>query len=156
MTTPVGAVYVDDKIYVACFGSWPTPNHDSGLAVVDVKTRRLEATFAYSNPQKHVHNVYAMEWNGRKEIFVAVLGNPWLKPALAGDGIVLFDQAAKKFLPPAPGLAGSLSVRSAKQESATVFYVLTQEPSGAQSKLARLEKHGSDLAVVGSVALLPS
>jgi len=38
-----------------------------------------------------------------------------------------------------------------------VFYVLTQEPSGAQTKLARLERQGAgnEFAVVGSPTLLP-
>lgn len=158
MTTPVGAVLLNDKIYVACFGSWPTPQGDSGLAVVDVKSRKLDATYAYKNAQKHVHNVYAMDLDGVQNIFVAVLGNPWLTPPLAGDGLVGFDRSVEQFLDPAPGVAGSLSVRSAKQESASVFYVLTQEPSGAQTKLARLERQGggNQFTVVGSPSLLPS
>eukprot|EP00931_Biecheleriopsis_adriatica_P122000 TRINITY_DN97033_c0_g1_i1.p1 TRINITY_DN97033_c0_g1~~TRINITY_DN97033_c0_g1_i1.p1 ORF type:complete len:382 (-),score=74.73 TRINITY_DN97033_c0_g1_i1:33-1178(-) len=154
LTAPVGAVHLAGKVYVACFGSWPAPKGDSGLAVVDVSSGRLEAVYPYSgDPDAHLHNVYAFDWQGKQEIFVAVLGNPWTEVPLPGDGLVRFDRDDGSFLK--ESTAAPLSARSAVQQSDGVIYVLTQEPSGKQTRLARLEAQG-DVLVVTAETELPS
>lgn len=99
----------------------------------------------------HLHNAYAFNFSGRTEIFVAVLGNPWRGP-LPGKGLVQFDRATETFK--LDTTAGpELNGRSAKQQADGAIFVLTQEPSGQQTKLARLEEKSGHLAVVAVTSL---
>jgi hypothetical protein len=152
MNTPVGGAYLDGKLYVACFGSWPTPSGDSGLAVVDVAGKHLESTHSFPIADLHVHNGFAFDFNGRKEIFVAVLGNPWKGPQ-AGKGLVRFDRATSQF--DVETTMGALSARSAKQQADGSIYVLTQEPAGKETVLARLEEKNGKLVIVAQTTLPP-
>lgn len=45
-----------------------------------------------------MHNVYQFTIEGKKEIFVTVLGNPWHEPPIVGDGLVKFDTNSKQFV----------------------------------------------------------
>jgi hypothetical protein len=159
--SPVGATYLGGKIYVACFGVWPVPKGTSGLAVVNEADMQFEGFYAYPNDITHIHNVYVFDWNGRKEIFVAVMGNVWLElnccdipklnlENLAGEGIVMFNRDTTSYA--ASSL--QLNARSAVQDADGVFYILTQEPQGKPSKLARVEKQG-DILVQRTVIALP-
>lgn len=153
LTTPVGAVHLDGKLYVACFGSWPTPDDlTSGLAIVDVERQSLESVHAFPDGVVHVHNAYAFEFGGKTEIFVAVLGNPWEGP-IAGRGLSRFDRASETF--DLYSTDGRLNVRSAKQQSDGSIFVLTQEPEGEQTKLARLVEANSRLAIEAQTLLPP-
>ena len=64
LSTPVGAIHsqVDPHlVYIACFGSFPTPKSDSGIAIVDVSNIEqpvLVRTVAYPDPRMHVHNFF--------------------------------------------------------------------------------------------------
>jgi len=151
LDTPVGGTFLDGKLYVACFGSWPTPGITSGLAVIDVAGQRLEATHSFPDTATHVHNAYSFEFGGRKEIFVAALGNPWVSPALPGKGLVRFDRTGSVFKLDSTG--ADLSVRSAKQQADGSIFVLTQEPAGQATQLARLEERDGQLVVVGQTQL---
>eukprot|EP00928_Gymnodinium_smaydae_P061770 TRINITY_DN45782_c0_g1_i1.p1 TRINITY_DN45782_c0_g1~~TRINITY_DN45782_c0_g1_i1.p1 ORF type:complete len:372 (+),score=45.10 TRINITY_DN45782_c0_g1_i1:128-1117(+) len=150
MVTPVGAAYLEGRLYVACFGSWPDPAKDSGLAVIDVASATLVSTHPFSDPRLHIHNAYAFDVNGRKDIFVAVLGNPWTGP-VAGKALARFDRATSTF--DLETTDTDLNVRSAKQQRDGSIFVLTQEPSGQQTKLARLEPKNSKLVVVAQTSL---
>jgi len=149
----VGAIYLEGKVYVACFGGGGL----AGLAVVDPFTATLIATYEYSDPSKFVHNVYAFDWAGTdgseatKEIFVAVLGNPWNNPPIKGDGLVRFDRTDLRY----HQTGSQLNVRSAVQESKHVFYVLTQEPHGAPTRLARLERDEAGQLMSTGITKLP-
>jgi len=149
LKAPVGAVHLDGKVYVACFGTWKTPHGDSGLAVVDVATGKMEAHYPFGD-STHVHNVYAFDWDGRKEIFVVNIGNPWAGPE-AGFGIIRFDRAGGTFMKQTTG--ERVSARSAVQASETAFYAVTQEAPGRQSQLFRLERQGDSLHVVAKTNL---
>lgn len=149
LSGPVGAVHLDNRVYVACFGSGGV----AGLAVVDPLAGVLEATYAYPDAAQFLHNVYAFNWGGRREIFVAALGNPWSSPPSVGDGLVRFDRNSKAFLTDTTSV--SLHARSAVQQSDEVLYVLTQEPPGQPSQLVRLERQGDALAP-RAVAALPA
>jgi hypothetical protein len=117
--SPVGAVHLDGKIYVACFGSSsPDWEGTSGFAVVDVASRTFEEFYPYSG-DAHVHNVYAFKWDGQLELFAAVLGNPWATPPLVGSGLVRFDRNSNVFMTEARTVP--LNVRSAVQQSDDVF-----------------------------------
>jgi len=151
-TSPVGAVLLDGKLYVACFGSWPTPVGDSGLAVIDVAGQILESTHSYSDGDMHVHNVYAFDFGGKKEIFAAILGNPWKGP-LSGRGLSRLDRESGSF--DLETTTERLSVRSAKQQSDGSIFVLTQEPAGEQTKLARLEESNGHLVKEAETLLPP-
>ena len=157
LSNPVGAIHSQvesNLVYIACFGTWPTPiKSDSGIAIVDISNIEqpvLVRTMAYPDPRMHVHNVYEFDfWQGGavfSEITVAVLGNPWLKPALAGHGLVQLDRQTGKFRPPlvvneeeGDG-TNRLNVRSAKQQSPGIFYAVTQEPPGIATQVVRLEQ----------------
>jgi len=152
MTSPVAATPLDGKLYVACFGSWPDPQEDSGLAIIDVASQTLETTHSFSDGAMHVHNVYAFEFGGKKEIFAAILGNPWTGP-LAGRGLSRFDRASGSF--DLDTTDGRLSVRSAKQQADGSIFVLTQEPGGEQTKLARLVEANGQLAIEAQTLLPP-
>lgn len=153
MVTPVGGAYLDGKLYVACFGSWPTPLGDSGVAIIDVPGRRLEATHPFSDPDMHVHNAYAFEFGGRKEVFVAVLGNPWSESGpIAGLGLMRFDRSSSTFVL-GTTVGGNLSIRSAKQQHDGSIFALTQEPYGQDTKLVRMEQSESQLTVVAQTTL---
>jgi len=157
LTVPVGAVYLEGKVYVACFGSWPVPRNDSGLAVVDVADRRLQATYPYAGvgrpngSEVHLHNAYAFFWDCKPEIFLAVLGNPWTNPPIAGHGLVRFDRETGAFHP--WSTAAFANIRSAVQQSEGVFFALTQAPAEQPSQLLRLEKHGDKLLQVAATPL---
>jgi len=150
MVTPVGATLLDGKLYVACFGSWPDPSSDSGLAVIDVASRKLDGTFPFSDSRLHIHNAYAFEILGKKEIFVAVLGNPWTGP-VAGRGLVRFDRSSGSF--DLDTTDDALNVRSAKQQDDGAIFVVTQEADGGQTQLARLVPNGQQLTVVAKAQL---
>jgi len=152
LTSPVGAVYLDGKLYVACFGSWPTPLGDSGLAIINVAGQFLESTHSYSGSKKHVHNVYAFDFGGKKEIFAAILGNPWKGP-LSGRGLSRFDRESGSF--DVDTTSARLNVRSAKQQSDGSIFVLTQEPAGEQTKLARLVERNDHLVLEAQTLLPP-
>lgn len=151
-TTPVGAVYLDGKLYVACFGSWPDPTGDSGLAIIDVAGQSLESTHSFSDSDMHVHNVYAFDFGGKKEIFAAILGNPWTGP-LAGRGLSRFDRESGSF--DLDSTVDRLNVRSAKQQSDGSIFVVTQEPQGEQTKFARLVEADGQLSVEAQTLLPP-
>jgi len=151
LTSPVGAVLLDGKLYVACFGTWPTPLGDSGLAIIDVAGQFLESTHLYSDEAMHVHNVYAFDFGGKREIFAAILGNPWEGP-LTGRGLSRFDRTSRYF--DLDTTSDRLNVRSAKQQSDGSIYVLTQEPAIEQTKLARLVEKSGHL-VMEAQTLLP-
>eukprot|EP00929_Paragymnodinium_shiwhaense_P032646 TRINITY_DN18066_c0_g1_i1.p1 TRINITY_DN18066_c0_g1~~TRINITY_DN18066_c0_g1_i1.p1 ORF type:complete len:756 (+),score=149.41 TRINITY_DN18066_c0_g1_i1:93-2360(+) len=145
LAKPVGAISQDGLVYVACFGG----EGKAGLAIVDPVAGKLLSTHEYSlTSGAFVHNVYSFNWNGKAEIMLAVLGNPW--GAVGGDGLVLFDRAAKSFV---PITTEKIHARSAVQQSDGVFYVLTQEPNSAPTKLVRLEKEGNSLNVAASTEL---
>jgi hypothetical protein len=150
LTGPVGAIFFDKKVYVACFGSWGVPG-TAGLAVVDPFTGNVDATHAYKDGS-FVHNVYAFTWEERQEIFVTVLGNPWWPTPVAGDGLVRFDRKSSKFV---PTTLAPLNARSAVQQSSGIFYVLTQEANMGATRLVRLEKNtdSESLRVAASIAL---
>jgi len=154
-TTPVGAVELDGKLYVACFGHWPTPKGDSGLAIIDVAGQVLESTHSYSDSALHVHNVYAFNFGGKNEIFAAILGNPWTKTVdsgpLAGRGLSRFDRSSESF--DLDTTVERLNVRSAKQQPDSSIFVLTQEPNGEQTKLARLVEADGHLSVEAQTLL---
>lgn len=150
MVTPVGATYADGMLYVACFGSWPDPAGDSGLAIVDVASGSLISTHAFSDSRLHIHNVYSFNVQGRTEIFVAVLGNPWTGP-VAGKGLSRFEPSTGSFALDTTN--EDLNVRSAKQQDDGSIFVVTQEPNSQQTKLARLEADGSNLKVVAKTEL---
>jgi len=150
LSDPVGAVFFEGKVYVACFGSATT----SGLAVVDPFTHRLEATHAFPHDgsgRSFVHNVYVFDWRGKPEVFVAVLGNPWASPPVPGKGLVRFDRKTSTFL--TGTTTSDLNARSAVQQSQGVFYAITQEPHGGPTQLARLERQGEALAVTARASL---
>merc|ERR1712187_1022887 len=111
----------------------------------------IDATHAYKDGS-FVHNVYVFTWGGRQELFVAVLGNPWWSPPVAGDGLVRFDRNSSKFV---PTTAAPINARSAVQQSDDIFYVLTQEANMGSTKLVRLEKNTDNelLSVAASIAL---
>lgn len=153
MTTPVGGVFLEGKLYIACFGTWPTPLGDSGLAVVDVAGRRLEATHAFPDGSLHVHNSYAFNFGGQKEIFAAVVGNPWSNPTLPGKGLVRFDRSSGSFV--LTTTDAELNVRSAKQQADGSIFVLTQQPWGQDTLLARLEERDGHLVAVAQTTLPP-
>lgn len=148
LSNPVGAVYFEGKLWVACFGGSPQP----GLAVIDVTSKTLEAAYPYP-PGTFIHNVYAFNWGASKEIFVADLGNPWASPPISGQGLVRFDRNSKSFV--TDTTVGGLNARSAVQEDDGVFYVLTQEGGGAPTQLARLELQDEKLVVVANTFLAP-
>jgi len=152
LSNPVGAVFLEGKVYVACFGGDEVP----GLAVVDPLTGKLEATYPFPYPdgeKSFVHNVYVFTWDGRPEIFAVILGDPWASPPLPGWGLVRFNRSSGTFV--TDTTAVRMNARSAVQQSESVFYVLTQEPPGEPTQLARLERRGSVLELVSSI-LLPS
>jgi len=154
LSTPVGAIFMDGKVYVACFGAWDWAM--SGVAVVDPFAGKLEAIYPFplvDGKKLFVHNVYAFQWGGTREVFAAVLGNPWANPPVPGKGLVRFDRATGTFA--TETTRDALHARSVVQQSDDVFYALTQEPSGGPTQLVRLERKGEALAVVGSV-FLPS
>jgi hypothetical protein len=157
LKVPVGAVYLEGKVYVACFGTWPLPRSDSGLAVVDVASLRLQATYPYAGvgrpngSEVHLHNAYAFDWDCRPEIFVAVVGNPWTHPPVAGHGLVRFDLETGTFHP--WSTVAFANIRSAVQQSEGVFFALTQAPAKQPSQLLRLEKHGNHLLQVAATPL---
>jgi len=142
---------------VACFGTWPLPRNDSGLAVVDVADGRLEATYPYAGVGRpnggevHLHNAYAFSWDCKPEIFVAVVGNPWTTPPIAGHGLVRFDRETGAFHP--WSTVAFANIRSAVQQSEEVFFALTQAPAKQSSQLLRLEKHGNHLLQVAATPL---
>jgi len=152
LTVPVGGAFLDGKVYIACFGSWPTPQGDSGIAVIDVATRRLESTHSmWQLGAMHLHNAYSFNFGGQKEIFVAVLGNPWSDPILAGRGLIRFDRSTKSFdLSPT---TAELNVRSAKQQDDGSIFVVTQEPAGVATKIARYEERNGQLFIVAAATL---
>jgi len=152
MNTPVGGVYLDGRLYVACFGSWPSPKGDSGLAIVDVANKNLVSQHSFPIADFHVHNGFAFDFNGRKEIFVAVLGNPWKGPH-AGKGLARFDRTTNQFV--VETTVGALSARSAKQQDDGSIFVLTQEPAGKETVLARLEEKNGKLVIVAQTTLPP-
>lgn len=151
LSNPVGAVFSQGKVYVACFGA----DTDSGIAVVDPFTGQLEATYLFPRlgGQKHfVHNVYAFQWGEKTEIFAAVLGNPWAWPEpVTGKGLVRLDRGSGTFL--TNTTTEDLNARSAVQQSDGVFYVLTQEPRGGPTQLARLERQGPGLVKTANTFL---
>lgn len=154
LVSPVGGAYLDGKLYVACFGSWPTPLGDSGLAVVDVLGRRLESTHPFSDPNMHLHNAFAFEFGGQREVFVANIGDPWTKSGpIAGWGLSRFDRSSSAFEPHTT--SANLSIRSAKQQLDGSIFALTQEPSGQDTKLVRIEERGSQLEVITQTILPP-
>jgi len=114
-------------------------------AIVNIATGQLENFVPYPDGRLHVHNVYSFKWKGRDEIFVAAMGNPWMNPPLPGSGLVRFDRQLNAFATNVALL--SLNARSAVQQSADIFYILTQEPAGQQSKLARVERNGDEFTV---------
>ena len=143
LSNPVGAIHSQVEthlVYIACFGS--APNSDSGIAIVDIsdlQQPRLVGAVTYPDPQMHVHNVYEFDFlQGQPEVTVAVLGNPWLKPALAGHGLVQFDRNTRNFRPGDD--PNRLNVRSAKQAAPGKFYAVTQEPWGVATQVVRLEQ----------------
>jgi len=151
LTTPVGAVLLDGKLYVACFGTWPDPSGDSGLAIIDVAGQSLESTHPFSDGAMHVHNVYAFDFGGQKEIFAAILGNPWTGPE-PGWGLSRFDTASGSF----DNLSeGRLNARSAKQQCDGTIFVLTQEPNGEPTQLAALVEDSGHLRIAAQTSLPP-
>merc|ERR1712190_282130 len=99
----------------------------------------------------HVHNAYAMDWSGKTEIFVAVLGNPWARPPVTGRGLVRFDRDAGMFIEDTTAVA--MNVRSAKQQADGTVYTLSQEPSNEPSVLSRLVKRDDHFVVDAKVTL---
>merc|ERR1712176_1684649 len=143
-----GAIVLEGKVYVACFGLDTTP----GLAVVDPVAGTLEATYAFptvNGDKLHVHNVYAFDWGGRRELFAAVLGAPW--SGIPGRGLVRFDRESSEFM--VNTTIQDLHARAAVQQADGSFYVMSQEPSGTESRVVRLEQQGDKLAEVASIAL---
>jgi len=172
---PVGAFQssVDGLIYIACFGTFPNQQNDSGVAIVEIiyttalqLEPRLVQTYPYPQPH-HVHNIYEFDVLSNKnststnsegddtaaeekEIFLAILGNPWMDPPVPGEGLVRFDRTTGAFIPMnttgnanannASSAAVGWNVRSATQVSAGVYYALTQEPEGSPTKLVRMEQ----------------
>jgi len=160
---PVGAFQseVDGLIYVGCFGTYPVPENDSGVVVIDVSDPdhpRVVATYTYPHPH-HVHNIYEFYYrpeDKNPEIFLAILGNPWMDPPVPGQGLVMVDRETGAFK---ETTIARLNVRSAKQPAPGVFYALTQEPEPEQSKLVRLEVSdysGEDKLVLRAETLLPA
>lgn len=144
LTTPVGAVYHRGLLYVACFG---TDSGDSGLAIIDVHAGKLRSTHAF--PQRmYVHNAHVFKIDGQDQIFVSVLGNPWSSPPVAGLGLIRFINGEFEV-----HANIRLNARSAKQQSDGAIFVLTQEPPGVRTKLARLEPFGGHLRVVATTQL---
>jgi len=156
LSTPVGAIYFEGKIWVACFGSWPYPSDDSGVAVVDAASGKLLETYPFSatgdadDAASHVHNIYLFDWGGRREIFIAVLGNPWGSPPVPGKGLVLFDRASGNFL---EVTTRRRNVRSAAQKAPGEIFVLTQETADTDTRLALLRKSGAKLHVAVEASL---
>merc|ERR1712113_114277 len=116
----------------------------------DVASKKLESTHSFADSRMHVHNVYAFEFGGQKEVFVANIGNPWVGP-LAGAGLSRFDQKTKTFV--MDTTTSDLSVRSAKQQPDGSIFVVTQEPSGHPTILARLEEKSGHLEAVSQTKL---
>jgi hypothetical protein len=116
----------------------------------------LEGTFSFTGDgddmRSHLHNVYLFEWNGKPEIFVVSLGNPWSSPRIAGKGLVWFDRDSGKFV--TTTTEARLNARSAAQQADGTFFVLTQEPSGESTKLAVLTKQGDSLQL-SALEVLP-
>lgn len=149
LTTPVGAAVLNGLVYVACFG---TGNGDNGLAVIDVAAQELVATHLFPQSDVYVHNAFAFEFGGQTEIFVAAIGNPWSSPPVPGLGLVRFDRSLEKFdLETTVG--ASLHARSAKQQPDGSVFVLTQNPPGEASTLARLEELSGTFVVVAATQL---
>ena len=159
LSNPVGAIHSQvesNLVYIACFGTWPTPiKSDSGIAIVDISNIEqpvLVRTVAYPDPRMHVHNVYEFDFlqgSGSAvvpEITAAVLGNPWLKPALPGHGLVQLDRRTGNFRPLVVNekegdvTTNRLNVRSAKQAAPGIFYAVTQEAAGVATQVVRLEQ----------------
>jgi hypothetical protein len=112
----------------------------------------LEAVHRYSdNSEAHVHNVYAFEISGKREVFAAIMGNPWVTPRVPGYGLAHLDVSAGRF--DSSYTTERLSVRSAVQQSDGVVYVVTQEAAGVTTKLARLEPHGNKFRVVAKTGM---
>ena len=154
LTTPMGVMQstVDGLLYVACFGDYPSPGgRTAGVAVVDPASRALLRTHSFSlDPDVHLHQVYefVVECDhtrgaiARRELFVAVLGMPWSTPPVAGYGLVHFDRKTGAFK---AATDRRLNVRSAAQPSPAArmsapppIYVVTEQPLGEQTILARL------------------
>lgn len=158
LSTPVGAIYFEGKIWIACFGSWPTPSDDSGVAVVDAASGQLLETYPFSasgdadDAASHVHNIYLFEWGGRTEMFIAVLGNPWESPPVPGKGLVLFDRSSGAF---SEVTTKRLNVRSAAQQTRDEIFVLTQDCADTDTKLALLRRSGDKLHVAVEASLPP-
>ena len=79
------------------------------------------------------------------EITAAVIGNPWLVPALPGHGLVQLDRRTGKFQPLVVNEkegddTNRLNVRSAKQAAPGIFYAVTQEPAKVATQVIRLEQ----------------
>lgn len=146
---PSGAVFFDGLLYVACFGAGDLAV-TSGLAIINPFKAQLVSAHAFLD-EMHIHNAYAMDWDGQTEIFVAVLGNPWASPPLTGRGLVRFDRNAGTFIEDTTAVA--MNVRSAKQQSDGAIYTLSQEPNGEPSLLSRLVKRGSHFVVDAQVKL---
>jgi len=161
---PVGAFQstVDGLIYVACFGTYPVPQNDSGVVIIDVSDAdhpHVVANYTYPHPH-HVHNIYEFYHepkSNRSDVFLAILGNPWMDPPVPGEGLVMLDRDTGAFQ---KTTIERLNIRSAKQPAPGVFYALTQEPEPEQSKLVRLETNVEDSGeaklVVRAETLLPS
>jgi len=152
---PVGAVLSGGKVYVACFGAGVEPHGTSGIVVVDLATMSVEAHHNFDNDGgvSHIHNVFAFQVDGKTEIFAATIGNPWTTPPVTGSGLMRLDTATGKF--DDSYTTEKLSVRSAAQQSDGNVFVLTQEPAGKATMLARLEPKGGKFVVAARI-MLPS
>jgi len=153
--TPVGAIYLEEKIWVACYGLKDGTPEASGLAVVDPKEGKLEDTYLFPevDGRRHfVHNVYAFTINGATEIYVAGFGDPWdAEKYQPGKGIVRFDRESKTY--DLNTTSSNLNCRSIAQQDDKVFYVLEQNPGPLSTTLVRLEHNGGVFEVTATANL---
>jgi hypothetical protein len=123
---PVGCQYIDNLLYVCCFGG---SNGTSGIAVFDLNNSSSTTPkniYQYTKfPDHYLHNISQLTLNGRKHIIVCDLGNPWSNPPQKGNGLLIFENAFN------PLSNINYNARSVAQSpiNPSIILCLTQKPT---------------------------
>ena len=107
-------------------------------------------TYAYSHPHC-VQNVYGFDFRpssnsssgGQPEVFLGVMGNPWMDLPVPVHGLVIMDLEVGIFAKITT--CAALNIQLAKQPSPCVFYALPQELESFQSRIMRLEARTNEV-----------
>lgn len=120
LIAPVGCAYINDLLYVVCFGK---DAGTSGIGIFDIDNIKAKNIVQRTDfPDHHLHHISELTLSGKKTIVVCDLGNPWSSPIQKGG---LFALEGSKFRSLS---TFGYSARSVTQ-SGDIVMCLTQKPT---------------------------